>query len=142
MCHIFEEIWSNRVIDTISQVIDMLFSRPYIYASLRLKFQISTCERAYSLRAVWPAEEVDILMYSNITNRWNTCLPVRRPKQLKVGYSPYVNKAFVYISVFKILNFIRQLFIFSCFYSIMIYQDTTVRLCNNINWNKNLIYLI
>jgi hypothetical protein len=23
---------------------------------------------------------------------------------LKVGYSPYVNKAFVYISVFKILN--------------------------------------
>ena len=35
----------------------MLFSRPYSYASLRLKFQISTCERAYSLRAVWPAEE-------------------------------------------------------------------------------------
>jgi hypothetical protein len=29
-----------------------------------------------------------------------------------------LNKAFVYISVFKILNFIRQLFIFSCFYSI------------------------
>jgi hypothetical protein len=27
--------------------------------SLRLKFQISTCERAYSLRAVWPAEEVE-----------------------------------------------------------------------------------
>jgi hypothetical protein len=45
------------------------------------------------------------------------------------GYSPYVNKAFVYISVFKILNFIRHstiyiLFIyllyllFLCFYSI------------------------
>ena len=33
---------------------------------------------------------------------------------LKVGYSPFVNKVFVYISpisVFKILNFIRQLFI-------------------------------
>ena len=28
-------------------------------------------------------------------------------------YSPYVNKGFVYISVSKILNFIRQLFIFS-----------------------------
>ena len=26
---------------------------------------------------------------------------------IKVGYSPYVNKAFVYISVFKIFNFIR-----------------------------------
>jgi hypothetical protein len=26
---------------------------------------------------------------------------------IKVGYSPYVNKAFAYISVFKILNFIR-----------------------------------
>jgi hypothetical protein len=50
----------------------------------------------------------------------------------KVGYSPYVNKAFVYISVFKILNFIRQLFIFSCFYSIINYQDTTIRLCKNI----------
>jgi hypothetical protein len=31
------------------------------------------------------------------------------------GYSPYVNKGFVYISVSKILNFIRQLFIFSWF---------------------------
>jgi hypothetical protein len=31
----------------------MLFSRPYSYASLRLKFQISTCELA-----VRPAEEV------------------------------------------------------------------------------------
>jgi hypothetical protein len=30
----------------------------YSYASLRLKFQITTCERAYSLRVVWPAEEV------------------------------------------------------------------------------------
>ena len=30
----------------------------FIYASLRLKFQITTCERAYSLRVVWPAEEV------------------------------------------------------------------------------------
>jgi hypothetical protein len=39
---------------------------------------------------------------------------------LKVGYSPYVKKAFVYISVFKILNFIRQLLIFSCFCSIFI----------------------
>ena len=28
------------------------------YASLRLKFQITTCERTYSLRVVWPAEEV------------------------------------------------------------------------------------
>jgi hypothetical protein len=66
MCHIFEEIWPYRVIDTKSQVIDMLFSRPYSspysYASLRLKFQISTCERAYSLRAVWPVEEVELLM--------------------------------------------------------------------------------
>ena len=26
------------------------------------KFQISTCERAYSLRAVWPAEEVDYIV--------------------------------------------------------------------------------
>jgi hypothetical protein len=25
---------------------------------LRLRFQILTCERAYSLRVVWPAEEV------------------------------------------------------------------------------------
>jgi hypothetical protein len=67
MCHIFEEIWPYRVIDTRSQVIDMLFSRPYRYASLRLKFQISTCERAYSLRAVWPViwpvEEVEYNIY-------------------------------------------------------------------------------
>ena len=48
---------------------------------------------------------------------------------LKVGYSPYVNKAFVYISVFKILNFI---FIFSCFYSIINDRDTTIGLCKNI----------
>jgi hypothetical protein len=34
---------------------------------------------------------------------------------LKVIYSPYVNKAFVYIFVSKILSFIRQLFIFSSF---------------------------
>jgi hypothetical protein len=34
---------------------------------------------------------------------------------LKVLYSPYVNKAFVYIFVSKILSFIRQLFIFSSF---------------------------
>jgi hypothetical protein len=34
---------------------------------------------------------------------------------LKMRYSPYVNKGFVYISVSKILNFIRQLFIFSWF---------------------------
>ena len=33
--------------------------------------------------------------------------------RLKMRYSPYVNKGFVYISVSKILNFIRQLFIFS-----------------------------
>ena len=32
---------------------------------------------------------------------------------LKMRYSPYVNKGFVYISVSKTLNFIRQLFIFS-----------------------------
>jgi hypothetical protein len=32
---------------------------------------------------------------------------------LKMRYSLYVNKGFVYISVSKILNFIRQLFIFS-----------------------------
>ena len=32
---------------------------------------------------------------------------------LKMRYSPYVNKGFVYISVSKILIFIRQLFIFS-----------------------------
>jgi ribosomal protein L21 len=36
-------------------------------------------------------------------------------KPLKMRYSPYVNKGFVYISVSKILNFIRQLFIFSWF---------------------------
>jgi hypothetical protein len=41
----------------------MLFSRPYSYASLRLKFQIQTCERAYSLRAVWPVKEVVLLKY-------------------------------------------------------------------------------
>jgi hypothetical protein len=58
--------------------------------------------------------------------------PMIIPLALKVGYSPYVNKAFVYISVFKILKFIRQLFIFSCFYSIINYQDTTIRLCKNI----------
>jgi hypothetical protein len=63
MCHIFEEIWPYRVIDSKIQVIDMLFSRPYSYASLRLKFQISTCERAYSLRAVWTVEEVFSLLY-------------------------------------------------------------------------------
>ena len=57
---------------------------------------------------------------------------------LKIGYSPYVNKVFVYISILKILNFIQQLFIFSCFYSIINYQDTTIRLCKNIKWNKNL----
>jgi hypothetical protein len=34
---------------------------------------------------------------------------------LKVPYSPYVNKAFVYIFVSKILSFIRQIFIFSSF---------------------------
>jgi hypothetical protein len=34
---------------------------------LRLRFQMSTCERAYSLRAVWPSEEVEI----------NRCLPFR-----------------------------------------------------------------
>ena len=48
-------------------------------------------------------------------------------------YSPYVNKAFVYISVFKILNN----------NSTTIYiindQDTTIKLCKNIKWNKNLI---
>ena len=32
---------------------------------------------------------------------------------LKMRYSPYVNKGFVYISVSKILNFIRQLLVFS-----------------------------
>jgi hypothetical protein len=36
-------------------------------------------------------------------------------KLLKVIYSPYVNKAFVYIFASKILSFIRQLFIFSSF---------------------------
>ena len=36
-------------------------------------------------------------------------------RALKVLYSPYVNKAFVYIFVSKILSFIRQLFIFSSF---------------------------
>ena len=36
-------------------------------------------------------------------------------EKLKVIYSPYVNKAFVYIFVSKILSFIRQLFIFSSF---------------------------
>ena len=41
----------------------MLFGRRYSYASLCLKFQISTCERAYSLRAVWPAEEVGVCQY-------------------------------------------------------------------------------
>jgi hypothetical protein len=34
---------------------------------------------------------------------------------LKMRYSPYVNKGFVYMSVSKILNFIPQLFIFSWF---------------------------
>ena len=34
---------------------------------------------------------------------------------LKVPYSPYVNKAFDYIFVSKMLSFIRQLFIFSNF---------------------------
>ena len=32
--------------------------RTEAYTSLRLRFQILTCERAYLLLAVWPAEEV------------------------------------------------------------------------------------
>jgi hypothetical protein len=36
------------------------YDTAYSHASIRLKFQISTCERAYSLRAVWPAEEVAV----------------------------------------------------------------------------------
>ena len=51
---------------------------------------------------------------------------------LKVGYSPYVNKIFIFISVLKILNFIRHLSIFSCLYSIINDQDRTIRLCKNI----------
>ena len=58
-----------------------------------------------------------------------------------IGYCPYVNKAFVYISVFKIYIelYSTTIFVFSCFYSIINYQDTTIRLCKNIKWNKNLI---
>jgi hypothetical protein len=43
---------------------------------------------------------------------------------LKVGCSPYVNKAFVYKAFVYILNF--------SFYSIINDQDTTIRLCKNI----------
>jgi hypothetical protein len=42
MCDIFEEIWSNRVIDTISQVIDMLFSRPDSASSQISNFNLRT----------------------------------------------------------------------------------------------------
>ena len=45
--------------------------------------------------------------------QWLTYIPC--VAVLKVIYSPYVNKAFVYIFVSKILSFIRQLFIFSSF---------------------------
>ena len=44
---------------------------------------------------------------------WNKGLVLGLGLGLKMRYSPYVNKGFVYISVSKILNFIRQLFIFS-----------------------------
>jgi hypothetical protein len=46
---------------------------------------------------------------------WLTAGPKNSKKILKVIYSPYVNKAFVYIFASKILSFIRQLFIFSSF---------------------------
>ena len=69
----------------------------------------------------------------NKTKMGSVCLISLTEKVfLKVGYNLYENKAFVYISVFKILNFIRQLFIFSCLYSIINDQDTTIRFCENI----------
>jgi hypothetical protein len=43
------------------------------YASLRLKFQISTCERAYSLRAVWPVEEVAKRELKGVTRNKYCC---------------------------------------------------------------------
>jgi hypothetical protein len=46
---------------------------------------------------------------------WKKVRAGTRTDSLKVPYSPYVNKAFVYIFVSKILSFIRQLFIFSSF---------------------------
>jgi hypothetical protein len=49
--------------------------------------------------------------YNNIMNKQQIYSTIF--KRLKVIYSPYVNKAFVYIFVSKILSFIRQLFIFS-----------------------------
>jgi hypothetical protein len=42
---------------------------------LRLRFQILTCERAYSLRVVWPAEEVgSVRKISPLNHRIKTAL--------------------------------------------------------------------
>ena len=57
----FDTYWKNGGYKKIS---DIIFTECHIFIvsnlCFRLKFQISTCERAYSLRAVWPAEEVEV----------------------------------------------------------------------------------
>ena len=63
----FDTYWQNGGYKKISDIIFaechifIVSNLCYSYASFRLKFQISTCARAYSLRAVWPAEEVAVL---------------------------------------------------------------------------------
>jgi hypothetical protein len=47
-----------------------------------------------------------VLMYSSITNRWNTCLPVRRPKQLNIFkykiFRRMVQDSVVFMTYFKV----------------------------------------
>jgi hypothetical protein len=102
---------TNRVIDTKSQVIDMLFSRPYSYASLRLKFQIQTCERAYSLQAVavWPAEEVGVSTYKllgvNLSSnlKWNEHVNLITKKAAKRIYSVrFLKRAALHIQTWSL----------------------------------------
>jgi hypothetical protein len=57
------------------------------------------------------SQRTKLFAFSPCTELTKSLFAVR----LKVLYSPYVNKAFVYIFVSKILCFIRQLFIFSSF---------------------------
>jgi hypothetical protein len=58
---------------------------------------------------------VEIFTYLHFTARLDNYYVIDDRNLLKVLYSPYVNKDFVYIFVSKILSFIRQLFIFSSF---------------------------
>jgi hypothetical protein len=70
MRRIFEEIWSNRVIDTISQVIDMLFSRPYSTASL---IMLGLLRRTCPLLTVCNVRRTLYLSLLKETNIWKYC---------------------------------------------------------------------